>query len=162
MMTKTVLSVEDNQDDTELVRLALKKGKLRCNLDVVVDGVELADYLFGVGKYQDRDARQMPDLILLDLKLPKIDGCQSLQMLHRVRGQPDLPPVVVLTSSDDKKDIADAYRAGANSYIRKPVDFSQFITLVGQVFAYWLELNVPVSTGRTTLRGQPTESSRGE
>lgn len=145
MHTKTILLVEDNRDDRELTRLALKKAGIPCKLETVSDGAKLADYLFAVGEYSDRDARQMPDLILLDLKLPKLNGCQALQMLQRVRGRPNLPPVIVFTSSDDEQDIADAYSAGANSYIRKPVDFCEFIEKIRQVVFYWLDLNVPPS-----------------
>ena len=143
MHTKTILLVEDNPDDRELIRLALQQADIPCKVETVFDGAKLAYYLFAVGEYCHRDARQMPDLILLDLKLPKLSGCKALQRLQRVRGRPNLPPVIVFTSSDDEQDIADAYSAGANSYIRKPVDFNEFIEKIRQVLLYWLDLNVP-------------------
>lgn len=148
MFSKTILLVDDSRDDRELIGLAIEKAGIQLEVETVVDGTELADYLFAVGDYTHRDVRQMPDLILLDLKMPKLDGCQTLQMLRRVRGQPHLPPVVVFTSSDNEQDIADAYCAGANSYIRKPIDSSEFIEIVRRVVGYWIDLNLPPPTHR--------------
>jgi len=149
MKSKCVLLVEDNRDDRELIRLAVKKANLPCKVESVLDGAEITDYLFGTGIYHERDLRMMPDLILLDLHMPKLNGCQVLQVLKRARGTSGLPPVVVLTASDSEQDVTDAYHWGANSYIRKAVDFTQFVESVRQVLLYWLELNVPPPVGQT-------------
>ena len=135
-----ILLVEDNPDDVELTMRALKKNRLATQIIVVRDGVEALDFLFGEGAYSGRNRDVLPDLILLDLKLPKVDG---LEVLRRVRAAPQtrLLPVVVLTLSNEEQDIADAYRLGANSYVRKPVDFDQFNQLLQQIGRYWLELN---------------------
>lgn len=135
-----ILLVEDNPDDVELTMRALKKNRLATQVVVVRDGVEALDFLFAEGAYSGRNRDVLPDLILLDLKLPKIDG---LEVLRRVRAAPQtrLLPVVVLTLSNEEQDIADAYRLGANSYIRKPVDFDRFNDLLKHLGRYWLEFN---------------------
>jgi len=143
-----ILLVEDNPDDEALTLRALKKGNLINQVVVVRDGAEALDFLFGVGTHEGRDTHVMPQLVLLDLKLPKIDG---LEVLMRMRADPRtrLLPVVILTSSKEEQDIVKGYESGANSYIRKPVDFTQFIEAVQQLTLYWLLLNEhPPASGR--------------
>jgi len=141
MDNKIILLVEDNPDDEVLTVRALKKNNILNDMVVARDGAEALDYLFGAGSYADRDMTVMPQLILLDLKLPKIDG---LEVLRRVRGdeRTRLLPVVVLTSSSEEQDVIESYRLGANSYIRKPVDFTQFTAAIWNLGLYWLVLNV--------------------
>jgi two-component system, response regulator len=136
----TILLVEDNPDDEVLTLRAFKKSKLRNEVIVARDGVEALDYLFGTGQYEGRDMNMMPQLILLDLKLPKIDG---LEVLERLRADPrtQLLPVVILTSSREQEDLVRSYSLGANSYVRKPIDFTQFIDAIQQLGLYWLVLN---------------------
>jgi CheY-like chemotaxis protein len=140
MFKKTILLVEDNADDEELTIRALKKNNVTNHLAVARDGVEALDYLFGTGAYLGRDIAQLPGLVLLDLKLPKIDG---LEVLRRIRADERTRrlPVTVLTSSKEEQDLIKSYDLGANSYIRKPVDFSQFSEAVRQLGIYWLMLN---------------------
>lgn len=137
--------VEDNPDDEELTRLAFEECRLANKLVVVRDGQEALDYLFASGMYADRDPKEMPQLTLLDLKLPKVDG---LEVLSRMRAdeRTRLLPVVILTSSKEEQDLVESYSLGANSYIQKPVDYNQFIEAVHQLGMYWLVLNqvVPV------------------
>ena len=135
-----ILLVEDNPDDEALTLRALKKNHIVNEVFVVRDGADAADFLFGTGAYAGRDITSAPHLILLDLKLPKLDG---LEVLRRIRADPRtrLLPVVVLTGSREEQDIAESYSRGANSYIRKPVDFKEFTTVVGQLGLYWLILN---------------------
>ena len=137
---RPILLVEDNPDDEALTLRALSKNNIPNPVVVVRDGVEAIEYLFGTGSYQDRDMSVMPGVMLLDLKLPRIDG---LEVLRRVRANEStgLLPVVVLTTSRETQDIQEAYRLGANSYIRKPVDFDRFIAAVAQIGTYWLTLN---------------------
>jgi two-component system response regulator len=145
MADKTILLVEDNADDEELAIRALKKNNVTNNLVVARDGVEALDYLFGTGAYAGRDTATVPGLVLLDLKLPKMDG---LEVLRRIRANPltRRMPVTVLTSSKEEQDLIKSYDLGANSYIRKPVDFNQFTDAVRQLGLYWLMLNeVPPS-----------------
>ena len=140
MFKKTILLVEDNADDEELTIRALKKNNVTNNLVVARDGVEALDFLFGTGAYAGRDTGVLPGLVLLDLKLPKIDG---LEVLRRIRADERTRrmPVTVLTSSKEEQDIIKSYDLGANSYIRKPVNFTQFTEAVRQLGLYWLMLN---------------------
>jgi len=140
MAQKTILLVEDNPDDEALTLRALRKSKILNNIVVARDGVEALDYLFCTGSYSDRDPHDLPQVVLLDLKLPKIDG---LEVLRRVRAEDrtQMLPVVILTSSKEELDMANAYINGANSYVRKPVDFNQFVDAIGQLGLYWLVLN---------------------
>jgi two-component system response regulator len=137
---ETILLVEDNPDDVELTRRAFHKNKIANNLDVVGDGVEALDYLFCQGKYANRDTGDMPKLILLDLKLPKMDGLQVLERL-RADERTKLTPVVILTSSKEEQDLLSSYKSGANSYVRKPVDFNKFVEAVHNIGLYWLLIN---------------------
>lgn len=138
---KTILLVEDNPDDLELTLLALKRINLSQDIVVARDGREALDYLFGEGAYADRDTRELPTMALLDLKLPKING---LEVLQRVRSEPRTRrlPIVVLTSSGERGDVISSYELGANSYIRKPVDFQEFNEVLRQLSLYWLRLNL--------------------
>ncbi len=142
MEEKTILLVEDNPDDEALTLRALKKNNIQNRVVVAHDGVEALDYLFSTGAHAGRDGREIPQVILLDLKLPKIDG---LEVLRRVRAdeRTRLLPVVILTSSREEQDIINGYGLGANSYVRKPVDFNQFVEAVNKLGMYWLVLNEP-------------------
>ena len=135
-----ILLVEDNADDVDLTLRALRKNKIANDVIVVRDGVEALDYLFAAGQYASRDPAAVPQVVLLDLKLPRLDG---LQVLERVRANPKtrLLPIVILTSSTEQRDLLTGYTLGANSYIRKPVDFEQFVDAVHQLGLYWLVLN---------------------
>ncbi len=135
-----ILLVEDNDDDVQLTLRAFNKSRLRNEIVVVRDGAEALDFLFGTGAYAGRDISDQPQVTLLDLKLPKVDG---LEVLQRIRSdtRTELLPVVILTSSREQEDLMRSYRLGANSYIRKPVDFNQFIEAVQQLGLYWLVLN---------------------
>jgi len=146
MEQKIILLVEDNPDDADLTLRALKKNGVQNQVVVTRDGAEALDYLFGTGAYVGRDTSQEPVLILLDLKLPKIDG---LEVLKRIRSneRTRLLPVVILTCSDEEQDMVESYKNGANSYIRKPVDFSQFADAVRQLKLYWLLLNKTPHSG---------------
>lgn len=136
----TILLVEDNPDDEALTMRAFKKSHLANDVIVARDGVEALDYLFGTGAYEGRDITDKPHLILLDLKLPRLDG---MDVLKRIRSDErvNLIPIVVLTSSREQEDLVRSYALGANSYIRKPVDFNQFVQAVQQLGLYWLVLN---------------------
>ncbi len=140
MEKKIVLLVEDNPDDEELTRLAFDECHLANELIVVRDGQEALDYLFSTGRYADRSIAELPQVVLLDLKLPKVDG---LEVLQRVRSDERTKrlPVVVLTSSKEEQDLIDSYSLGASSYIQKPVDYLQFVEAVRQLGLYWLVLN---------------------
>jgi len=140
MENKVILLVEDNPDDEELTIRTLKKNNILNDVVVVRDGSEALDYLFCRAKYSDRDIQVMPVIVMLDLKLPKISG---LEVLKNIRSNKitRLLPVVILTSSDEEKDLIESYQLGANSYVRKPVDFSQFQDAVKQLAMYWLLLN---------------------
>lgn len=148
MTDKVLLLVEDNPDDEALTLRALEPGNRISKIIVAHDGVEALDYLFGTGAFEGLDTRARPQVILLDLKLPKING---LEVLARIRADPRtrLLPVVILTSSIEAQDLIQAYSLGANSYIRKPVDFTQFKKAVQQLKLYWLALNEqpPVNGG---------------
>jgi two-component system, response regulator len=140
MKNTMILLVEDNPDDEALTLRALKKNNIRNTVFVARDGAEALDFLFCTGAYADRDPNDLPQLILLDIKLPKIDG---LGVLRRIRGdkRTHLLPVVILTSSKEEQDLIEAYEGGANSYVRKPVDFTQFAESIQQLGMYWLVLN---------------------
>ena len=140
MRDRLILLVEDNPDDELLAMRALKKNGILSEVVVARDGVEALDYLFGAGEHTGRDVSVMPHLILLDLKLPRIDGLEVLRRL-RSDGRTRLLPVVILTSSKEQQDMLDSYGLGANSYVRKPVNFEQFVLAVEQLKLYWLSLN---------------------
>jgi two-component system response regulator len=137
---KLILLVEDNPDDKLLALRAFKKNSITTKLIVVRDGAEALDYLFGTGEFVGRDVRAMPHIILLDLKLPKVDG---FEVLRRMRAQEitRLLPVVILSSSLEPQDLVKSYLLGANSYIRKPVDFGEFTRVVRELWTYWLSFN---------------------
>jgi CheY-like chemotaxis protein len=140
MNTKTILLVEDNPDDELLTLRALRANHLGNHVEVARDGVDALDYLFRRGKHAERAEGAVPQLILLDLKLPKMDGLEVLQRL-RANARTRRLPVVVLTSSREEQDIISSYELGANSYVRKPVDFEQFLEAVRQLGLYWLVLS---------------------
>lgn len=142
MAQQVILLVEDNPDDEALTLRALRKNNILNEIVVARDGVEALDYLFGTGTHAGRDTAQQPQVVLLDLKLPKLDG---LEVLKRMRADPRtaLQPVAVLTTSNEDRDITSSYELGVNSYIRKPVDFNQFSETVRQLGLYWLVINVP-------------------
>ena len=142
MTNKNILLVEDNPDDEALAIRALKKSNMINDIAVARDGAEALDYLFCTGQYKDRDANDMPALILLDLKLPKIDGLEVLRRLREDDRTKNLS-IVALTSSSEEQDLIDSYDLHVNSYVRKPVDFNQFTEAVAQVGLYWLVLNEP-------------------
>ncbi len=142
MARKTILLVEDNPDDEMLTRMALQENRLLNEVVVAHDGVEALDYLFGRGMYAGRDLNDAPQVVLLDLKLPKLDGLDVLRAL-RADDRTKLLPVVILTSSNEEKDLVAGYSLGANSYVQKPVDFQQFTDAVKQLGLYWLLLNEP-------------------
>jgi CheY-like chemotaxis protein len=147
MNNKIILLVEDNPDDVALTLRALKKNNITNEVVVAHDGVEALDYLFATGPHTGRDNSIMPQVTLLDLKLPKVDGLEVLQRL-RADERTKLLPVVILTSSKEEQDLIDGYSLGVNSYIRKPVDFAQFTEAVRQLGLYWLVLNESPPTGR--------------
>ena len=140
MSKKAILLVEDNPDDEELTLRSLKQSNILNDVVVVRDGVEALDYLYGSGSYANRDTTVTPAIILLDLKLPRLNG---IEVLQRIRAEPatKLTPVVVLTSSSEEEDVVASYTMGANSYVRKPVKFPQFAAAVKQLGLYWLLLN---------------------
>ncbi|NEP39715.1 MAG: response regulator [Okeania sp. SIO2H7] len=140
MISKTILLVENNPDEQELAQLAFEQTGYSHQLVVVSDGIEALDYIFCTGKFSQRQPKTMPSLILLDLKLPKIDGLEVLRRL-RADGRTQLLPAVILTTSTEREDVVKSYRLGCNSYIRKPVDFTEFSELLKQVWVYWLDLN---------------------
>jgi two-component system, response regulator len=140
MPTNVILLVEDNPDDEALTLRAFAKHQIANTVVVARDGVEALAYLFATGAYADRDARDQPQIVLLDLKLPKLNGLEVLRRL-RADARTQLLPVIILTSSKEEHDIMQGYRLGANSYIRKPVDFLQFSEAVRQLGLYWLVLN---------------------
>ena len=135
-----ILLIEDNDDDVELTLRAFRKSDLVSTVTVVRDGVEALDYLHATGEYASRHPDVMPDLVLLDIKLPRVDG---VQVLERLRSHPrtKLVPIVILTSSAEPKDLLTCYTLGANSYVRKPIDFQQFTRALHQIGAYWLQTN---------------------
>jgi two-component system response regulator len=142
MERSVILLVEDNPDDEALTLRALRRANVGNDIVVARDGVEALDYLFGTGAHAARDTRALPQVMLLDLKLPRIDG---LEVLRRVRAddRTRILPVVILTSSNEERDRIEGYTLGANSYVRKPVDFNEFVDAVRQLGLYWLLLNQP-------------------
>lgn len=142
MSRKVILLVEDSADDEALTLRALSRNKIGNEVIVARDGEEALEWLFATGRHADRDHRQQPALVLLDLKLPKIDGLEVLRRI-RERTETRLVPVVILTSSREEQDRLHGYLSGANSYIRKPIDFAHFVEAVRQVGLYWLVLNEP-------------------
>ncbi|HET7893358.1 MAG TPA: response regulator [Candidatus Sulfotelmatobacter sp.] len=143
MKPSLTLLVEDNPDDEFLTVRAFRKSNVSSELVVVRDGCEALEYLFGEGRYAERDSSNQPALILLDLKLPKLDG---IEVLRRVRGEActRFIPVVILTTSRENRDVLAGYHGGANSYICKPVNFEEFVRAVGEILSYWLVLNEPM------------------
>jgi two-component system response regulator len=139
-MERTILLVEDNRDDEDLTLRALRKANVANDVFVVRDGQEALDFMFCTGAHAGRDPQAVPGVILLDLKLPKLNG---LDVLHRLRADPRtrLVPVVILTSSSEEEDMLKSYESGANSYVRKPVEFAAFATAVTQLGVYWMLLN---------------------
>ena len=140
MFIKTILLVEDNPDDRELMKLAFAQSNIEHNLTIVSDGIEALNYLLAKGKFSGRDLTEMPALILLDLNLPKING---IEVLKRIRANPriQLLPVVMVSSSSEPQDLIDSYINGCNSYIRKPIHFTQLQNFVKEISAYWLTVN---------------------
>jgi len=139
---RNILLVEDNPDDVELTLRALKQYNIRNEITVVRDGAEALDYLFATGVYSDRDTTTMPAVVILDLKLPKVNGLEVLQRM-RADERTQLVPVVILTSSKEEQDMINGYKFGANSYVQKPVDFTQFVEAARQLGLYWLVINEP-------------------
>ncbi len=144
---KTILLIEDNPDDVELTMRALEKNNIVNEIVVARDGAEALDFLFGTGAYAERDSTDPPALVLLDLKLPKVEG---LEVLRRIRedDRTKYLPVVILTSSREEEDLINSYKLRCNSYVRKPVNFNQFKSAVHQLRLYWLLLNEPPPKGR--------------
>jgi len=147
MKDKIILLIEDNPDDEALTLRALEKNNIKNEVVVARDGAEALDYFFGTGSYAGRDLTVMPQVTLLDLKLPKIDGLEVLRQL-RANELTRLLPVVILTSSNEEQDRVNGYGLGANSYVRKPIDFGQFMDAVRELGLYWLILNEPAPTTR--------------
>jgi two-component system response regulator len=142
MKNQTILLVEDNPRDQQLALRALDKIGRPFRLVVAHDGVDALDYLFGTGAYGDGRAPDLPAAVLMDLQLPKVDGFEVLRRM-RADARTALLPVIILTSSSEEEDIRRGYRLGANSYLRKPIDFTRFIGIVEQFGLYWLDLNEP-------------------
>ena len=140
MSERTILLVEDNPNDEALTLRALRKNNIHDRVVVARDGAEALDYLFATGAYQDRNPSDVPRVVLLDLKLPKIDGLEVLRRM-RANARTKLLPVVILTSSNEERDLLAGYGSGANSYIRKPVDFTEFSETVRHLGRYWLQIN---------------------
>jgi two-component system response regulator len=140
MNDRVILLVEDNPKDEELTLRAFKKSNILNPVVVARDGVQALDYLFARGDHANRDSGAMPQVVFLDLKLPKLDGLEVLKTL-RADGRTRLLPVVILTSSNEEQDLIQSYSLGANSYVRKPVDFAQFVEAARQLGLYWLVLN---------------------
>jgi two-component system, response regulator len=147
MSDKAILLVEDNQDDEELALLAFDRSRIANEMVVVRDGQEALDYLLGTERNAGKDAKALPELVLLDLKLPKVDG---LEVLRQLRAHPRTRrlPIVVLTSSREEEDLIRSYDLGANSYVRKPVEFNSFADAIRQLQMYWLVLNESPTTPR--------------
>ncbi len=148
MKSKTILLVEDNPDDRELTQAAFQQSGIANDVSVARDGVEALNYLFGQGPHAGRDLSIMPAVTLLDLKLPKVDGLEVLRRI-RANARTRLLPVVILTSSKEEQDMIQSYSLGANSYIRKPVDFEKFNAAIRQLGLYWLVINEPPPASAT-------------
>jgi len=142
MENKAILLVEDNPDDEALTLRAFKKNKIKNEVVVVRDGAEALDFLFGTGRHAGRDVNDLPQVVLLDLKLPKVDGLEVLRRVREVE-HTRLLPIVILTSSKEEQDLINGYRLGCNSYVRKPVNFDEFVEAARQLGLYWLVLNEP-------------------
>lgn len=140
LVPKVILLVEDNPDDEALTLRALRKHKVANDVIVARDGAEALDFLFGTGRHAGRNPRETPQVVLLDIRLPKVDG---MEVLRRIRQDEctRYVPVVILTSSKEEQDLINGYKFGANSYVRKPVDFDQFVEAARQLGLYWLVLN---------------------
>jgi two-component system response regulator len=153
MNDRIILLVEDNPDDEALTLRALRKSHISNPVVVAHDGVEALDFVFGTGAFDGRDPNLPPAIVLLDLKLPKVDG---LEVLRRIRAdaRTRMYPVVILTSSTEERDLIRGYALGANSYIRKPVDFEQFVKAIGELGLYWLVLNEPPPRS-PSITGEP-------
>jgi two-component system response regulator len=140
MENKTILIIEDSQDDKDLIIRAFKKSELKARVDVVRDGAEALEYMNGTGKFEGKTLYDLPDLILLDLKLPKIDGKEVLQAIRSDKNY-CLIPVIILSSSGEHNDVNECYKLGANSYIKKPIDFKRFLEIISVLITYWLTIN---------------------
>ena len=140
MEEKTILIVEDNADDKELILRAFRKCSINARPVVAHDGVEALDYMHSRGMFAKKEESEMPSLILLDLKLPKVDGKEVLKALRSDEKYKYIP-VIILSSSSEKNDVNDCYLLGANSYIKKPIDFKEFMDIIQLVEKYWLEYN---------------------
>lgn len=149
--SRLILLVEDNPDDVLLTLRAFERSQVRTEIVVTQDGEEALDFLFATGRYAQRDVLVMPDVVLLDLKLPKIEGLEVLQRLRADERTRRLP-VVILTSSSEERDVISTYDLGANSYVRKPVDFEQFTVAARQIGLYWLDVNEAPPLGPATLK----------
>jgi two-component system response regulator len=143
-----ILVVEDNPQDATMTQRALKKHNISNNIVLARDGAEALDYLYGTGAYAGRDASDLPHVVLLDLKLPKVDG---MQVLKRIRSEPVTKtlPVVILTSSDEQRDLVESYELGVNSFVRKPVEFAAFTEAVSQLGLYWTLINRTPRPGKS-------------
>ena len=152
MAERRILLADRNETHVEWVRRAMDRVGVPCHLNVVQDGTEVVNYLF-VPDWQASSKPELPDLILLDLNLPKMDGLHVLQVLRRVRGQDHtrLPPVIVLTASGEDRHVADAYRLGGRSYVCKPTDEEGFVVVVGELLRYWLLMNRPIPTCHVSM-----------
>jgi two-component system response regulator len=142
MNKKMILLVEDRQDDIDLTLQSFKNINIANRIDVVRDGAEALDYIFATGAYSDRDIEDLPAVILLDIKLPKVDGMEVLRRIREDERTKTLP-VVILTSSKEEKDLIEGYKIGCNSYVRKPVEFENFSKAISELGLYWLLLNEP-------------------
>lgn len=148
-LNKTILLVEDNPTDEKLIRLAFKKNAILSQIIIAHDGVEALDYLFCTGMYEGKDSTVLPTIIILDLKLPRISGIEVLQQI-RSDNRTKLTPTVILTSSKEEEDILQCYSSGANAYVRKPVDFTEFTSAIKTLGIFWLLLNEPPPSSKVT------------
>ncbi len=160
MDKKSILLVEDNPDDVALIKRALQKNHIANKITVAGDGAEALDYLFAKGAYEGRNRKELPVVVLLDLKLPKISGLEVLEQI-RAFETTNLLPVVILTSSDEERDMIESYKGGANSYIRKPVDFDRFTKAIKQLGIYWLLLNeMPTNRRGINIEKETSSAAR--